>query len=219
MVQLFNRDCMEAKAEMPDNLYDLAIVDPPYGIGEDGLKNHSRGCKKYPPTKFKIKDWDKEPADRAYFTELKRVSRHQIIWGANHFIENIPNANSSSWIVWDKKNGDKDFADAELAYTSFKKAVRMVQYKWDGFMQHDMKNKETRIHPCQKPIGLYKWLLRRYAKKGWVILDTHLGSGSSAIAAHELGFNFVGYELDKDYYKDALKRLHRHQRQLRLFVD
>jgi len=219
MVQVYNEDCMAAMAKMEDNTFDLAIVDPPYGIGEDGLKNHSRGSKKVPPTKFKIKDWDKAPADRAYFTELKRVSKHQIIWGANHFIESIPNANSSSWIVWDKKNGDNDFADAELAYTSFNKAVRMVQYKWHGFIQHDMKNKETRIHPCQKPIGLYKWLLRRYAKKGWVILDTHLGSGSSAIAAHELGFNFVGYELDTDYYNDAVKRLHRHQRQLRLFVD
>ena len=208
---------MEAMAEMPDNLYDLAIVDPPYGIGMHGGKiggNNAAIAKNYT-----LKDWDKSAPDIFYFTELKRVSRHQIIWGANHFIENIPNSNSSSWVVWNKKNGQCNFSDAELAYTSFSNAVRLFDYRWAGMLQEDMKHKEMRIHPTQKPVALYKWLLSKYAKKGWVILDTHLGSGSSAIAAHDMGFNFVGYELDKDYYKDALKRLHRHQRQLRLFVD
>lgn len=148
---------------------------------------------------------------------MKRVSRNQIIWGANHFIENVPNANSSCWIVWDKDNGENDFADCELAWTSFNSAVRKFKWRWAGMLQEDMKNKQKRIHPTEKPIALYAWLLNNYAKDGDTILDTHGGSGSICIAAHDLGFETTWIELDKQYYEAAKKRLIEHQKQLRLF--
>lgn len=211
-----NKDCMIAMGSFPDKYFDLAIVDPPYGIGEDGKSNHSRdavvkiGSKrnsKYPSTKFTPKQWDKNPASKEYFSELKRVSKNQIIWGANHFIENLPlPINSSCWIVWDKINGETHQSDCELAYTSFKTAVRKVNYKWNGMLVGDMRNKEKRIHPTQKPVALYRWILETYAKKGWKILDTHLGSGSSRIAAFSLGFDFWGYEIDAEYFEDQEKR-------------
>jgi len=204
-IQLLNEDNMSLMQRYEDNHFDLAIVDPEYGIGEDGKKNHSRGkaakAKEYTP-----KNWDNKPADTEYFKELKRVSKNQVIWGANHFIENIPKANSSSWIVWDKENGDNDFADCELAYTSFKSAVRQFKFRWAGMLQGDMKNKEIRIHPTQKPVQLYKWLLMNYAKEGDKILDTHLGSGSIAIACHQLGFDLVACEIDQEYYDLTMKR-------------
>ena len=214
-LNITNEDNMQLMARYPDNYFELAIVDPPYGIGEDGAKNHSRGkaakAKKYTP-----KNWDKETPKKRYFIELKRVSKNVIIWGANHFIEKIPNANSSCWIVWDKDNTG-DFADSELAYTSFKTAVRNFKWRWNGMLQGDMKNKETRIHPTQKPVKLYEWLLMNYAKEGDKILDTHLGSGSIAIACHNLGFELTACELDEDYYKAALKRISNHCKQQRLF--
>lgn len=216
MIQLYNQDCLDAMREMRDNEFDLAIVDPPYGIKEDGAKNHSRGLlaksKEYTP-----KNWDTKPMPKEYFIELQRVSKNQIIFGANHFIENIPKANSSCWIVWNKDNGQTDFADCELAYASFKTAVRMFSFKWQGMLQGNMKNKEIRIHPTQKPVALYLWLLQKYAQPGDKVLDTHLGSGSSALAAHDLGFDFVGYELDTEYFDKAQERLRQHQRQLSLF--
>ena len=215
MINLTNEDNMELMARYPDNYFELAIVDPPYGIGEDGKKNHSR-VKAAKPKKYTPKNWDKEPPNKEYFTELKRVSNNQIIWGANHFIENIANANSSCWVVWDKDNTG-DFADCELAYTSFKTAVRKISIRWNGMLQHDMKNKEIRIHPTQKPVKLYEWLLMNYAKEGDKILDTHLGSGSIALACHNLGFDLVGCELDTEYYDAACKRLKQHQAQLTIF--
>ena len=216
MIRLYNQDCLSAMREMNDNEFDLAIVDPPYGIKEDGAKNHRRG-NLAKPKEYTPKNWDKKPMSKEYFEELKRVSKNQIIFGANHFIENIPNANSSCWIVWNKKNGRTDFADCELVYTSFKSAVRMFSFNWNGMWQENMKNKETRIHPTQKPVALYLWLLQKYAQPGDKILDTHLGSGSSALAAHDLGFDFVGYELDTEYFEAAQERLRQHQRQLSLF--
>lgn len=219
---LHNVDCMTALATIPDNHFQLAIVDPPYGIGESGAKNHTRGKKASGKAlanaqKFKaFSGGDKEPMPQRYFTELFRVSQNQIIWGANHFIQRI-NKNSPAWIVWDKQNGKNDFADCELAYTSFKKAVRMFSFKWHGMLQGDMKNKETRIHPTQKPVKLYKWLLNNYAKEGDKILDTHLGSGSIAIACHDLNFELTGYELDPDYFQAMTKRLNQHKQQLKLF--
>jgi site-specific DNA-methyltransferase (adenine-specific) len=206
---------MEAMASMKDNQFDLAIVDPPYGIKEDGLKNHSRDSSAK-ATKYIPKNWDSSPPPQKYFDELRRVSKHQIIWGANHFISRIP-IDSSCWIVWNKENGDKYFADCELAWSSFKTAVRMYSFRWAGMLQGDMKNKEHRIHPTQKPVALYTWLLDKYAKTGWKILDTHLGSGSIAIAAHDLDFELHGYELDKEYFDAATKRLKQHQQQLKLF--
>jgi site-specific DNA-methyltransferase (adenine-specific) len=208
---------MALMARYPDKYFELAIVDPPYGIGEDGSKNHSRG------KRAKAKDYkgfsgnDTKPMSKDFFIELQRVSVNQIIWGANHFIENIPAGNSSCWIVWNKKNGETDFADCELAYTSFDTAVRMFEFNWNGMWQEDMKNKETRIHPTQKPVALYKWLLHKYAKQGDKILDCFLGSGSIAIACHDYGFDLTACELDTDYYNAAMKRIAIHTAQLKLF--
>jgi site-specific DNA-methyltransferase (adenine-specific) len=204
---------MIAMAEMKDKEFDLAIVDPPYGIGEDGAKNHSRG-QLAKPTLYKIKRWDKKIPSREYFRELKNKSKNQIIWGGNYFIENL--RNTSCFIVWDKDNSG-DFADCELAWTSFKTAIRKFTFRWNGMLQENMKQKEVRIHPTQKPVALYKWLLKNYAKEGDKILDTHLGSGSIAIACHDMGFDLEGYELDKDYFEAALDRFNKHKQQLRMF--
>ena len=217
MIQIYNEDCLKAMKEMPDDSFDLAIVDPPYGLNIS-VEGGTGGGVLAKKSKYTSKSWDSKAPDESYFKELKRVSKHQIIWGANHFIELIPHANSSSWLVWNKKNGNNNFADCELAYTSFKSAVRMFEYRWQGMLQENMKHKEQRIHPTQKPVSLYSWILSNYAKKGDRILDTHLGSGSSAIAAHDMDFDFVGYELDKDYFAAAQERLHEHQKQLKLFV-
>ena len=202
-VHLIN--CIEFMRGLPDKAFDLAIVDPPYGIGEDGLKNHSRSkiakSKEYTP-----KEWDLSSPEKEYFEQIKRVSKNQIIWGANHFIENISNANSSCWIVWDKENGETDFADCELAWASFKTSVRRFKFKWQGMLQGDMANKETRIHPTQKPVSLYRWLLRNYAKPGDTIFDSHMGSQSSRIACHMEGFNFTGCELDPEYFEQGNER-------------
>jgi len=205
---------MELMARYPDKYFDLAIVDPPYGID---VTNQSQGkgggvAKKI---EYKKTDWDKYAPNNDYFEELIRVSKNQIIWGANHFISRIP-FDSSCWIVWDKDNGETDFADCELAWTSFKTAVRMLKWKWAGMLQQNMKNKEQRIHPTQKPVSLYKWLLKNYANEGDKILDTHLGSGSIAIACHDLGFDLTACELDTDYYNAAINRLTDHQKQLKL---
>jgi site-specific DNA-methyltransferase (adenine-specific) len=214
----YNMDCMEAMREMPDKAFELAIVDPPYGIGASDYK---RGGTQYGNSKAKCKvyaskDWDKSAPSAEYFDELFRVSKNQIIWGANHFISKIP-YDSSCWVVWDKVNGDNGYADCELAWTSFKSAVRQCTYQWHGMLQQNMKNKEKRIHPTQKPVALYEWLLTHYAKPGDKILDTHLGSGSSRIAAYNLGFDFVGYEIDKDYFVAQEERFKKHTAQIRLF--
>ena len=177
MIELLNIDCMKYMKGCEDNAFDLAIVDPPYGIGESGKTNASRGnaagANKWKGTRnttgvgvsstqFKHKEWDNKPPSPEYFIELQRVSKNQIIWGANHFMQNIT-LGSSCWIVWNKINGTTDFADCELAYTSFNTAVRMFSFMWNGMLQGDMKNKEIRIHPTQKPIQLYKWILDKYS--------------------------------------------------------
>ena len=213
MLTLTNEDCMDLMSRYPDKYFQLAIVDPPYGIGEDGKKNHSRD-KLTKSKKFTPKSWDKEPPSIEYFAELKRVSKNQIIWGANHF-GNMPP--SSCWVVWDKQNGETDFADCELAWASFTTAVRKFEFRWQGMLQGDMSNKEIRIHPTQKPVALYKWLLHNYAKPGDKILDTHLGSGSIAIACHDYGYDLTACELDKEYFEAAMKRISNHAAQTRLF--
>lgn len=214
-IELHNMDCMEYMRGLDDNAFDLAIVDPPYGIGENGDKAASRN--RFNNGEYKsFAGGDVSAPDAAYFDELKRVSKNQIIWGGNHFC-GVFGGSSSCWIVWDKMTGESDFADCELAYTSFKTAVRKFQFRWSGMLQGDMKNKERRIHPTQKPVKLYEWLLKNYAKEGDRILDTHLGSGSSAIAAHYGGFDFVGTELDEDYYKAASERFERETSQLAMF--
>jgi len=212
MIELHNIDCMEYLATCEDNAFELAIVDPPYGIGESGATNHTRGKLAKAKNYKAFAGNDRSAPREEYFTQLERVSKNQIIWGANHFRAR----NSSCWIVWDKINGASDFADAELAYTSFNTAVRVFRFQWAGMLQGDMKNKEYRIHPTQKPVKLYEWLLMNYAKDGERILDTHLGSGSIAIACHNLGFDLVGCELDTDYFNAAKKRLQQHQSQLRI---
>jgi site-specific DNA-methyltransferase (adenine-specific) len=202
----------------PDKYFDLAIVDPPYGIGEDGSKNKSRG------KLAKAKDYkgfsgnDKEPPNKEYFDQLFRVSKNQVIFGANHFISKIP-FDSSCWLVWDKDNLGTDFADCELAWTSFKTATRIFVYKWNGFLQKDMKNKEERIHPTQKPVALYDWILKNYAKDKYKILDTHLGSGSSRISANKAGLYFVGCEIDKHYFDLQEERYNKFTSQLNFFSD
>lgn len=219
MLTITNEDNMELMARYTDNYFDLAIVDPPYGIGFAGFEKHYGGGKAKTKTSLHKPFFggDKNPPNKEYFNQLIRVSKNQIIWGANHFIENIPNANSSSWIVWNKINGDNPFADAELAWSSFNTAVRLFEFKWQGMLQGDMKNKETRIHPTQKPVALYKWILDKYAKQGDKILDTHLGSGSIAIACHDYGFDLTACELDKEYFDKAMQRINNHTKQLNLF--
>ena len=215
-IQITNEDNMLLMARYPDKYFDLAIVDPPYGIGESSNDNKSRS-KLGKSKNYGNKNWDDNAPNQDYFNELKRVSKHQVIWGANHFIENIPNANSSCWIVWDKVNGENDFADCELAYCSQKTAVRKIEFRWHGMLQGNMKEKEIRIHPTQKPVALYKWLLDKYAKPNDKILDTHLGSGSIAIACHDYKFDLTACELDKEYFDKAIQRINNHTAQTKLF--
>ena len=215
-VTLYCGDCMELMAGLDDKEFDLAVVDPPYGIGESGKTNKTRGklavAKDYKP--FAGGDLSAPPVE--YFSEITRLSRNQIVWGANHFIDRIGKG-SPCWIVWDKLNGGSDFADCELAYSSFKTAVRKFSFQWAGMLQGDMKNKEIRIHPTQKPVKLYDWILSNYAKPEHLILDTHLGSGSSAIAGYYFGCEFVGIELDQEYFDAACKRVEQATKQESLF--
>lgn len=212
----YNMDCMEGMKEFPDKYFDLAIVEPPYGIGESGAKNFSR-CKLAKSKNYKaFSGGDLSAPNIEYFNELMRISKNQIIWGANHFISKIP-FDSHCWIVWDKENGETDFADCELAWTSFDSAVRKFKYRWQGMLQENMKDKEFRIHPTQKPVALYEWLLSRYAKAGDIILDTHVGSASSLIACHNTQHKYVGFELDPDYYYKAKERLNDVEAQINIF--
>lgn len=209
-----NCDCMQGMKEFPDKYFDLAIVDPPYGIGENGDKNHTRGKLAKAKNYKAFSGNDIEPPSKEYFDELFRVSKNQIIWGANHFISKMP-FDSSCWVVWDKDNTG-NFADCELAWTSFDSAVRKFKYRWNGMLQENMKNKEIRMHPTQKPIALYEWLLSKYAKPNDIILDTHVGSASSLIACYNTNHKFVGFELDEYYYKVSKRRLDTEMAQMRL---
>ncbi len=209
--KLHNGDCLEAMKLMKDNQFDLAIVDPPYGIGA-GSTSFKSGTRKK-ANFFRDNDWDKKIPSKEYFLELFRVSENQIIWGANYMVEHLPI--SKGWIFWDKKTGQNSYGDGELAFTSFAKALKKYDRYWSGFNAKE-KEDADRIHPTQKPISLYEWLLMNYAKEGDKILDTHLGSGSIAIACHNLGFDLTGYELDKEYFDNAIKRIKNHQAQLRI---
>jgi site-specific DNA-methyltransferase (adenine-specific) len=206
---------MELMSRYPDGYFELAIVDPPYGIKEGSKKRENIASGKWKNPTKKIhnpKEWDKEIPNEEYFNELFRASKNQIIWGANYMTTFLPP--SMGWIFWDKKNGNSDFSDGELAYTSFKKGLRKFEWLWNGFQKQ---KPESRIHPTQKPVKLYEWLLMNYAKDGDKILDTHLGSGSIAIACHNLGFDLTACELDPDYYEAAMKRIENHKAQQRLF--
>lgn len=215
---LYNMDCMEYMATLPDKYFDLAIVDPPYGIGENGDKNSSRGKLAVAQNYKSFAGNDDEPPPIEYFKELIRVSKNQIMWGANHYADRLPNPKSSCWVVWDKVTGDNDFADCELAWTSFDTAVRKFSFQWLGMLQGDMKNKEVRIHPTQKPVKLYEWLLSKYAKEGHKILDTHGGSLSNVIACLNLGYEIVCTELDEHYFSEGVARVRKSQQQQRLFA-
>ena len=211
--QVFNMDCMEYMQSIPDGYFDLSIVDPPYGIGVNKMTLGNGKNKVYRGEN----NWDNFAPNPDYFDLLKRKSKNQIIWGANHFIDNIPfNVNSPCWIVWDKGTGDNDFADCELAWASFKKTVKKYFYSWVGANAKE-KNQYKRIHVTQNPSKLYEWLLMNYAKEGDKILDTHLGSQSSRIAAYNLGFEFVGTELDQEYFEQGCNRFDNHKKQLTLF--
>jgi site-specific DNA-methyltransferase (adenine-specific) len=214
-----NEDNMLLMARYPDNYFDLAIVDPPYGIGIS--KNEVLGKGKY--TKHIKKIWDNEIPTKQYFTELQRVSKQQIIWGGNYFTEFlIP---TSAWIFWNKNQPESfnfTFSMGELAWTSFNKPLKKITIKKSETQNCVSNNKSVamgnqKIHPTQKPIGLYKWLLDKYAKQGDKILDTHLGSGSIAIACHDYGFYLTACELDKEYFDKAIERIKNHTNQQKLF--
>ena len=197
-------DCMEAMKQFPDKFFELAIVDPPYGIGISDNPVRQMHEKK---------SWDKCIPSKAYFDELFRVSQNQIIWGANHFIEQF-NKNSSCWIVWDKIQPENfTMAMCELAWTSFDTPTKIYKKRVVGA------DKDGRIHPTQKPVALYTWLLNNYAKKGDKILDTHVGSASSLIACHKLGFEYWGFEIDPDYYALASARLEAVKSQISIFDE
>jgi len=205
-INIHNQDCMEAMAKMEDNAFELAIVDPEYGQNDAiGLQDGSK--QKAKRKQYKI--FKNEKPIQEYFKELKRVSRNQIIWGANFF------GFDGGFICWVKNQ--TVFGEAELAYCSFINHVKVFEYTWNGMLQGNMKNKEQRIHPTQKPVALYKWLLKNYANEGDKILDTHLGSGSIAIACHDMGFDLEGYEIDQEYHQAALQRLNTHRSQLQMF--
>ena len=208
-----NEDNMLLMARYPDNYFDLAIVDPPYGISYARGKN-GWGVNKNRP-KLEDVSWDKETPNQEFFDELIRVSKNQIVWGGNYFTDKLPV--SKCWIVWNKINNTDNksvFADAELCWTSFKKVVKMFTLRTMGFIS-DTKD-ENRIHPTQKPSELYKWILDNYAKEGDKILDTHLGSGSIAIACHDYGFELTACELNPDYYEASIKRIKNHISQIKL---
>ena len=193
-------------ATLPDKSIDLAITDPPYFNGPEKLGYYGAGKSKTGvnrPQYNTLGKWDVPTND--YYKELCRVSKEQIIWGINYYhFENVPVGR----IVWDKKKNDFcTFSDGEIASCSMIDTVRFFRYRWDGFLQENMNNKEIKIHPTQKPVDLYKWLLSKYAKPGWKILDTHLGSGSIAIACNKMGFNLIASEIDENYYESACKRI------------
>jgi len=214
-MKITNEDNMHLMARYPDGYFNLAIVDPPYGINADKKRGDTGKNSHIKQKDYHFGDWDNEIPKKEYFDELKRVSKHQIIWGGNYFLDYLKA--TSCFVVWDKKNGDNLYADCELAWCSFKTAVRKFEWRWHGFLQQNMKDKQERIHPTEKPIQLYEWLLMNYAKEGDKILDTHLGSGSIAIACHNLGFDLTACELDKEYFDAAIKRINEHKQQLRMF--
>ena len=205
-----NEDNMELMARYEDNHFDLAIVDPPYGIDLANMNMGAGTGKKHTKIenrKWKSKDWDKETPTKEYFNELKRVSKNQIIWGGNYFELGV----CYGFCIWNKESPEgMSFSDCEFAWHSFKKVAKIFSYS-------TYKGKGEKIHPTQKPVKLYEWLLMNYAKQGDKILDTHLGSGSIALACHNLGFDLTACELDKEYYDAAMRRITEHKQQLRMF--
>lgn len=215
-------DCLPRMKEYPDKFFDLAIVDPVYGdVTNGGYMTHNKGqhigTGKANQKGYHAGLWNQEKTGAEYFTELRRISKNQIVWGGNYFANYLPS--SQGWIVWDKQHPEGiTFADCELAWTSFNQATRIFRFMWNGMLQGDMKNKENKIHPTQKPVKLYEWILKNYAKEGDTILDTHVGSGSSLIACYNTNHKYVGFEIDKTYYKLAKERIERETAQMNIWT-
>ena len=209
-IEITNEDNMELMARYPDNYFDLAIVDPPYGIGAE---NHA-GNKDNGWTQWAKKDWDKAIPTAEYWKQLFRVSKNQIVWGANYMTEYLPP--SMGWIIWDKGQRGFSLADGEMAWTSFSKAMRIFEFSRAGCIKSNNTMTE-KFHPTAKPFELYKYCLEKLAKPNDKILDTHLGSGSIAIACHDYGFELTACELDKEYFDKAIERIKNHTNQQKLF--
>ncbi len=200
LVTIYNADCMDVLPELEP--VDLVLTDPPYGIGEDGKSNHTR-CNLAVSTYFDIGiRWDKKRIEK--IKDVVNCGKNAIVWGGNYYADIL--GASNCWIVWDKDNGKTDFADCELAWTSFKTAVRKIKWRWQGMLQEDMKNKETRMHPTQKPVPLFVWILKNYSEQNHTILDPFLGSGTTAVAAMQLNRQCIGIELEEKYCEIAAKR-------------
>lgn len=201
--QIICGDALEVMRGMPDKCVDLVLTDPPYGIGESNEKNATRGHLAY-PRDYGHYEWNKSILSIEYLDEIRRVSKNQIVFGGNYY----PLPPSSCWIVWDKDNSG-DFADCELAWTSFKTAVRKFKWRWNGMLQQNMRDKEIRIHPTQKPVPLFRWILSKYSKDGQIILDPFLGSGTTAVAAVQLNRQYIGIEINPEYCEMARARIAR----------
>ena len=205
---LYHGDCLEVMKKMPQGCIDLMVTDPPYGINAANYKrrNTKHGKSKAYCKDYGLDDWDKEIPAKENFDEMFRISKEQIIFGGNYFVEYLKN--SPCWIVWDKKTGACGYADCELAWTSLTSAVRKFEWKWSGMLQERMgKDKETREHPTQKPLALMKWIINRYSQENDIIFDPFLGSGTTARAAKDLGRYYIGIEIEKKYLDIAVKRL------------
>ena len=209
MITITNECNMELMKRYPDKYFDLAIVDPPYGIGIDGQKKSINKNPKHNRKEHTQKNWDNAIPNEDYFNELKRVSKNQIIWGGNYFTEFLKP--TKAWIFWYKGQRDLTMSDGEMAWTSFETVTRQFELNRASLIA------QNTFHPTEKPYKLYKWILDKYAKENDKILDTHLGSGSIAIACHDYGFDLTACELDTEYYNNALKRLQQHQAQLQMF--
>lgn len=208
--RLYNIDCMEAMRNIPDKYFQLAITDPPYGIGIDGQKISINKNPKHNRKEHQRKGWDKSIPQEEHFRELERVSVNQIIWGGNYFVEHLKEGHKG-WIVWDKGQRGLTMSDCELAYTSFDKPTRIVTINRAELA------KDGTIHPTQKPVKLYEWILKNYAQPGDRIIDTHAGSGASCIACHRMRYEWLAFEIDKDYYRKATERIQAEQAQLSIF--
>lgn len=215
----FNMDCMEGMKRYPDGYFDIAIVDPVYGDVPKGGYMNGTGGRLVKQKNYHSAIWQQEKTGPEYFKELFRVSKNQIIWGGNYFVEAI-GRNSPCWVVWDKDHPEGvNYADCELAWTSFPYASRLFKYRWNGFIQQNMKSREARIHPTQKPTDLYRWLYRVFkVQPGSKVLDTHLGSGTNRRAAYDFGLDFVGFEIDETYYRDQEQAYLEYTAQTRLEI-
>lgn len=217
IIDIRNMDCMDLMAEYPDKHFDLAIVDPPYGLGMGKFNrtNKDSNGNRFKANKYNNGDWDSAIPGDDYFTELRRVSKNQIVWGGNYFPQ-LWRDGCKGFIFWHKHQPVSNFSKGELAWTSFNKPAQCFDFPYYGGIQGNTKA-DMKIHPTQKPIQLYKWLLKTYAGPGDKILDTHLGSGSIAIACHDYGFDLTASELDPDYYAAAMQRIKNNESQVKMF--